>query len=169
MYNRLYKLTLIHPAFEELYEKFEKSFGLNQQEQSAVTGGIKSIVFPPILISKLPNDVRDICNEFNFNFNNNHPLAAMLLLRRLLPLCIVRKFQKLGKENDIKDGDDYLETKNLLGKIENYLKEKKVYRELLNYKILTDSSQHSYTFFPELSDVQGAALKIRLILEDLFV
>jgi hypothetical protein len=163
--SRLYKLALIQPAFDDLYKEFEDSFNLDRQE--AVLNG-KDMIFPPVLMGKLPSDVQKICEEFNFNFSRGYLWASMLLLRRLLPLSVVRKFQKLGREVNIKNGDDYLETKNLLGKAEPCLKEKRVYKELLNYKILTDSSQHSYTFSPELSDVQGAAIKIRVLLEDLF-
>lgn len=126
------------------------------------------IIFPKELLKKLPTDIEEVCEEFNHNFGNSKRWAAMLLLRRLLPLSIVRKFQAMDKENEIKVGGDYLDTKSLLGKIEKYLKEKKVYKDILNYKILTDSSQHSYTFVPELSDVEGAALKIRIFLGDLF-
>jgi len=126
------------------------------------------IIFPKELLEKLPADIKEVCEEFNHNFENSKRWAAMLLLRRLLPLSIVRKFQAINRENEIRVGGDYLDTKNLLGKIEKYLKEKKVYKDILNYKILTDSSQHSYVFSPELSDVNGAALKIRILLDDLF-
>ncbi|MDA2918359.1 hypothetical protein MYX76_02490 [Desulfobacterota bacterium AH_259_B03_O07] len=126
------------------------------------------IIFPHELINKLPDDIKKVCEEFNFSFGNRKPLASMLLLRRLLPLSIVRKFQVAGKELKIKPAGEYLETKTLLGKIEPSIKNKKLYREILNYKVLTDSSQHSYTFFPTLSDVEGAAIKIRLLLDDIF-
>ena len=125
-------------------------------------------IFPEELLKKSPPDVKKVCEEFNYNFVNCKLWGSMLLLRRLLPLIIVRKFQIMGKEDEIKDDGDYFETKNLLGQVEKYLKEKKVYKDILNYKILTDSSQHSFTFSPELSDVEGAAIKMRLLLEDLF-
>ena len=133
---------------------------------SKAIGG--AIIFPKDLLEKLPIDIKEVCEEFNYNFINGKRWSALLLLRRLLPLSIVRKFQKMNKENEIKVNGDYLDTKNLLGKVEKYLKENKVYRDILNYKILTDSSQHSYTFSPELTDVEGAALKIRLLFGDLF-
>ena len=125
-------------------------------------------IFPKELLSKLPSDIQEICKEFNFNFENEKRWAALLLLRRLLPLSIVRKFQAIGKESEIKADGDYLDTKNLLGKVEKYLKEKRAYKDILISKILIDSSQHSYTFSPELSDVEGVAVKIRLLLDDLF-
>ncbi len=125
-------------------------------------------IFSVELINKLPDDVKDVCEEFNFNFNERNPWASLLLLRKLLPLSIVRRMQQLKKEREIKVGGEYLDTKGLLGKIEKYLKEKRVYKEVSNYKILTDSSQHSYTFYPGITDVEGAAVKIRLLLDDMF-
>lgn len=126
------------------------------------------VIFPKELCKKLPSDVSEVCEEFNYNFINGKPWASFLLLRRLLPLSIVRKFQTMDKEAEIKTEGEYLETKPLLGMVEKYLKEKKIYKDIMNYKNLTDSSQHSFTFSPELTDVEGVALKMRLLLDDLF-
>ena len=128
----------------------------------------KMVIFPKELLDKLPDDIQEVCEEFDFNFGDEKRWATLLLLRRLLPLSIVRKFQAMNKEDEIRTDGDYLDTKGLLGHIEKYLKEKRVYKDIINYKILTDSSQHSYTFSPELSDVEGAAVKIRVLLDDLF-
>lgn len=141
---------------------------LEEMELTDHTAEDKTPIFPKELLGKLPKDVREICEEFNYNLGNKKRWAAMLLLRRLLPLSIVRKFQVMGKESEIINDGSYLDTKDLLGKAEEYSKEKKVYGEVAKYKIFTDSSQHSYTFSPELSDVEGTALKIRLLLGDLF-
>lgn len=125
-------------------------------------------VFPQELIQKLPSDIGVLCSEFNFNFGYEKRFASMLLLRRLLPLSIVRKFQILDKEPEIKNQGEYLETKALLGKVEKHLAEKRTYKEILNYKLLVDSTQHSYTFTPQISDVESTAIKMRVFLEDLF-
>ncbi|MCD6194732.1 hypothetical protein J7K05_00795 [bacterium] len=126
-------------------------------------------LFPNSLVKKLPPDLKILCDDFNFNFANKRPIASILILRRILPLSIVRKFQQINKESEVKDEKgQYLETKNLLGKAERLLSNKRIYKEVMNYKILIDSAQHSYSINIQLSDVEGAAVKIRIFLEELF-
>jgi hypothetical protein len=93
----------------------------------------------------------------------------MLLLRRLLPLAIVRKFQKLEKEFEIKENNEFISTSKLLEKIKDIFKEKRIYKGIKNYKLLLDLSQHSYDIFPEIEDIEGAAIKLRALLDDLFI
>lgn len=125
-------------------------------------------IFPKELISKLPKDIQNLCTEFNFNYENRKPNACVLLLRRILPLSIVRKFQMIDEENEIKEDGDYLETKNLVGKAEKILKSKQIYQKILNFKLVLDSSQHSYTLNVTIMDAEGAGVAIRVLLEDLF-
>lgn len=125
-------------------------------------------IIPLELITKLPRDVQDVCNEFNFVHAHSRPIASLLLLRRLLPLSVVRKFQIIDKESEVIINGECMTTKELLGGVEKLLKEKRIYRELINYKCLVDSSQHSFTFNVRQEDVEGAAVKLRLLLEDLF-
>ena len=125
-------------------------------------------IFPEELIKSLPSDIGKICAEFNSAFKCQNANACLLLLRKILPLSIVRKFQNLNREADIKDQGEYLETKSLLGKVEGELKEKRIYKDILNHKPLIDGVQHSYTFTPHMADVTGAAIAIRIFLDDLF-
>jgi hypothetical protein len=125
-------------------------------------------VSPIELIKKLPKDIRILCNEFNFNYKNKKENSCILILRRILPLSIVRKFQKIDEENEIKKDGDYLNTKKLMGKVEKILKTKRVYQDVMNYKLILDSSQHSYTLNVTMTDTQGAGLAVRVFLEDLF-
>jgi len=84
-------------------------------------------------------------------------------------LAIVRKFQALNRELEIKKPDgDFLDTKGLLGQVEKLLSNKRIYKEIEGYKLLIDSSQHSYSLNVDDSDVEGAAIKIRVLLDDLF-
>jgi len=139
------------------------------QETITADEPTKKAIFPKELIEKLPKDLKILADDFNFDFENGRPVAGMLILRRMLPLSIVRKFQTLDRENEIKNEDgDYLDTKALLGKIEGLLSNKRIYRELINYKILIDSSQHSYTLNIQPDDAEGAAIKLRVFLEDIF-
>lgn len=128
-----------------------------------------SVVFPTELMKKLPRDIASLCDEFNFVHKNKKPLAGILLLRRILPLAIVRKFQQLGSESKIQDAQgEYLDTKALLGNVEGLLKNKRTYTEVMNYKLLVDASQHSYSLNIQMSDTEGAAIKIRVFLDHLF-
>ncbi len=127
------------------------------------------IIFSRALLSKIPADVAILCDEFNFSYRNRKPNAGILLLRRILPLAIVRKFQAINKEFKIKDkNNDFLDTKALLGKVEGLLSQKRIYKELDGYKLLIDSSQHSYSLNVDISDAEGAAIKMRIFLDDLF-
>ena len=154
-----YILGQLNTMDEEEYQgKFDKT--ISQQ---------KNIIFPKSLIQKVPKDIAVLCDEFNFNYQNGKPHAGILLLRRILPLSIVRKFQQIGRENEIKDGaGEFLDTKGLLGKVESLLTNKRIYKEIISYKILVDSSQHSYTLNVEMPDTEGAAVKIRVLLDDIF-
>jgi hypothetical protein len=153
---------------EKNFYKLYDQVNLDKSSEKKTETSLSEIIFPQAIIDKLPKDVGNLCSEFNFNFSNKKILASMLLLRKLLPLSIVRKFKIMGKELEVKNGGDYLDTKALLGKIESHLTEKRIYTEVMNYKLLVDSSQHSYTFVPQPEDVKGAALVIRVFLEHLF-
>ncbi len=127
-------------------------------------------IFPNELIRKLPKEIKILADDFNFNFKEGRAVTGMLILRRMLPLSIVRKFQKENKENDIKDENgDYFETKKLLNKIKPLLSSSRVYNDVVTYKSLIDSSQHSYTLKVQMSDTEGAAVKLRIFLDDIFL
>jgi len=126
-------------------------------------------IFPQELIKTLPKDIQGDCNDFNFNFCNNKAKPCVLILRRILPLAIVRKFQQLDRESEvIEEGGDHIGTLALIGKIEGVLKTKRIYKEIMNYKVLLDSSQHSFTLKATITDAEGAGVRIRLLLEDIF-
>lgn len=163
MSKKLFRIKAIQPTFDKLYSEYKDFYLVETSKSSGVP------IFPQSLLPKLPKDIRKICEELNENLINKRNWASILLLRKLLPLAIVRKFQSLNQENEILMEGDWLDTKALLGKIEQHLKEKRVYKEILNYKILTDSSQHSYAFSPDSSDAEGIAIKLRVFLEQLFL
>lgn len=142
----------------------------NSGQEAVTVDEIKGkVIFPNELIEKLPKDLKILTDDFNFNFSHEKPVVGMLILRRILPLSIVRKFQKLDREAEIKGDDgDYLDTKALLGKVEDLLSNKRTYNELKSYKILIDGSQHSYTLNVQMLDTEGAAIKVRVFLDDIF-
>jgi len=134
-----------------------------------ITNVIPTTIFPQTLIDKLPKDVEILCLEFNFNFIHHNPHSCMLLLRRMLPLSIVRKFQSLNRDSDLRDENgEYFGTERLLGICEAALKDKRIYKEVMNYKSLFDSSQHSFSLNLDIVDTQGAGIVIRKFLDDIF-
>lgn len=142
----------------------------NSGQEVVIVDKVKEkIIFPNELIEKLPKDLKILADDFNFNFVHEKPVTGMLVLRRMLPLAIVRKFQTLDRETEVKSNDgEYFDTKALLGKTESLLSHKRIYSELMNYKILIDSSQHSYTLNVQMPDTEGAAIKLRVLLDDIF-
>jgi hypothetical protein len=124
--------------------------------------------FPPQLITRLPSGIPELCDEFNFNYSSAKPNACMLLLRRILPLAIVRKFQQENRESEIRTSDGYLDTKALIGKVQALLSSKRIYQEIMAQKFLIDSSQHLFTIRLSIDDVPRPANAIRILLEDLF-
>lgn len=134
-----------------------------------ITDVMPTAIFPQTLIDKVPKDVAILCLEFNFNFIHHNPHSCMLLLRRMLPLSIVRKFQSLNRDNDLRDKNgEYFGTEKLLGICEAVLKDKRIYKEVMNYKSLFDSSQHSFSLNLDITDTQGAGIVIRKFLDDIF-
>lgn len=131
---------------------------------------VGSVIFSDNLILKVPSDIKILCQEFNFNYSNAKWNSSMLLLRRILPLSIVRKFQQLGEEDEIRDkiNGDFVETKKLLNKIETKLKDRRAYNDLSAQKQIIDASQHSYTLKVDESDVKNSANSIRILLDDIF-
>lgn len=164
----IFHIKIIKPAFDKAYREYESKAKQSIEKSSNKKVEQSDLVFPKEVISNLHQDVGELCQEFNFSYVNKKKYSCMLILRRLIPLAIVRKFQQENKEENIKNGDDYLNTKALLGKLNELLSEKKALKEVLRYKILTDSAQHSYIFKPEMTDIKGAALAIRLLLGNIF-
>jgi hypothetical protein len=165
MNNTFYKIKIFQPEFDTYLHVFE---GKVVKESATLNGKVDDDFFPVEFINKLDVDIINLCKEFNFAFINKKPLSGMLLLRRILPLSIVRKFQLINRESEICKDKEYLETKFLLGKVENLIKEKRNYSQILNNKPLIDSTQHSFVFSPKMAETERAANAIRLFLTDLF-
>ena len=125
-------------------------------------------LFPPLLTEIIPGGIKTLCEEFDFNYKSKNPNACMLLLRKILPLAIVRKFQQLGKEDDIKSNGEYLPTMQLLGKAQTVMSSSRIYDEICNYKFLIDSSQHIFTVNVYMEDLPRPAIALRIMLEDFF-
>ena len=116
-----------------------------------------------------PYDLKMLCDDFNLNYYHKRSFPCMLILRLLLPRAIVGKFQKLGREHEIKkENGEYLEPEALLNKAESLIANKRCVKELRNYKFLMDTAQHSYTVNISFEDVGGAAIRVRVFLEELF-
>lgn len=143
--------------------------GMSQKPSSSSSDKNIEIIFPEELIAKLPQDVKLLADDFNFNFSNDRPKTSMLILRRMLPLSIVRRYQKDNNETEIKDvNGEYLDTKALLGKAKSLLTQNRTYTDLAPYKVLIDGAQHSYTLNVYMPDVRGAGIALRVFFDDIF-
>lgn len=147
----------------------DRLIGLDTTDSDVNTStNVEDVIFPDELISKLPQDVKLLIDDFNFNFTHSRPKTCLLILRRILPLSIVRRYQKDNNELEIKgSGGEYLDTKALLGKAQNLLSQNRIYTDLISYKILTDGAQHSYTLNAQITDARGAAIVTRVFLDDI--
>lgn len=125
-------------------------------------------LFPRALVEVLPGALKTLCEEFDFNYQHGKSNATMLLLRKILPLSIVRKFQQIGREAEIKSDGEFLPTKDLLGKAQSIMSSSRIYDELINYKFLIDSSQHIFSVSSYMEDIPRPATAIRILLEDFF-
>jgi hypothetical protein len=139
-----------------------------ENESSLIKDDFDEGLFPIGLLEKIHPDIRKICNEFNLCYKNNQADASLLLLRKILPLSIVRRFQQLGLEEQIKKDDKFLETAQLLGKAKTILSDKNIYDKIIGDKIIIDANQHNFTFKPRMLDVKNTGNTIRVFLEDLF-
>ena len=125
-------------------------------------------LFPRALVEVVPGALKTLCEEFDFNYQHGKSNAAMLLLRKILPLAVVRKFQQIGREAEIKSNGEFLQTKDLLGKAQSIMSSSRIYDELMDVKFLIDSSQHNFSISSYMEDVYRPATAIRILLEDFF-
>lgn len=154
------KGPLVFPG--EVNQKSEISIGKNTTDDYIP-------LFPKRLLEIIPGALKTLCEEFDHNYKNENPNACILLLRKIIPLAIVRKFQQAKKEDEIKTAGEYLQTKALLGKAQKELmSSKRIYDEIINYKFLIDASQHIFTVTFSMEDIARPAIAVRVMLEDFF-
>lgn len=140
----------------------------NTKKKLKKLDGGNIITIPSTVLKLLPKDVIQHCNELNDNIDAENWISSMLLMRKILPLAIIRKFQIDKKESSIKDSDnEYFGTEKLLKKSQN-LVEPRIYKEIKEIKLLYDGVQHLFTFSPRKPDVSPAITRLRLFLEGLF-
>jgi len=126
------------------------------------------VIIPTTVLKLLTKDLVQHCNELNENLEAENWISSMLLMRKTLPLAIIRKFQKDNKEKNIKySNGEYLNSEKLLEKSQN-LVEPRIYKEIKEIKFLYDSIQHIFNFFPGRTDISPATIRLRVFLEDLF-
>ncbi len=182
--ERIYKLRSLIGPLEALFQN--KGFLLNNYMDNGpliFPGELESsenvdeptdkkvatvTIFSATLLKAVPKDIAALCEEFNFNYEHAKSNACILLLRRILPLAVVRKFQAENLEEEIKKDGEFFNTKELLGKVERFLSAGRFYKDIVSYKILIDSSQHSFTIKFDITDITGPALAIKVFLDDLF-
>ena len=169
MNNRI-RIKIKEPTFSQTLEEYKKRVSFkNSQELQYRTG---TDFLSSEVIKKLPQDVQVTCKEINSNYQNSNPISCFLLLRRVVPMSIIRKFQHIEEEQKIINNDgDFLDTKDLINKVET---EKIIYgshraiRDLKKHKKLLDSAQHIFATKFTMEDVESVKNDIRVFLEALF-
>lgn len=159
-----FKLKPIQPEFDNLLGKYKTEAPIPSSASPIET------VFPSALKLILPADVFSLCEEFNMNLSTGQKNSCMLLLRRILPLAIIRNLQKNDDEQKSRNDSDtgYKDTAALLDESRALVSEDRKWREVKSYKFLFDMAQHSYTYNPSLEEDREAGRVLRVFLEDIF-
>jgi len=139
----------------------------NTNYQDALEAIDINIIFPEEFLEQIPSDVRDEIDDFNFNYSHKRIRPCMYIMRRILLLSMIRKFQIEDREGEIKKDGDFLTTKSLLELTRRSI-DKRTYEHIYSSKMLLDASQHSFTYRPTYSEVERIATRLRLFLADLF-
>jgi len=161
--------VLNREKYKELKNFYSQSSTKSSTKKKLKKLGKGNIIIIPLTVLKLlPKDVIQHCNELNDNIRAENWISSMLLMRKILPLAIIRKFQADKKESSIKSSNnEYFGTEKLLKKSHN-LVEPRIYKEIKEIKLLYDGIQHLFTFSPGKSDVSPAITRLRVFLEGLF-
>jgi len=128
----------------------------------------KIVPIPPTVLKLFPKDLIKHCDQLNDNLGAENWIASMLLMRKILPLAIIRKFQRDNKEAKIKSPKgEYFGSEKLLEKSQNLIPPR-IYREIKEIKFLYDGIQHFFGFSPDEPDISPAMIRLRVFLEELF-
>lgn len=156
IYKKLQKLYLVSPPTPRVRKKLKK----------ISKGNI--VIIPVQILKKFPQGLAQHCNELNNNLEAENWISSMLLMRKILPLSIIRKFQKDNMEPNLKDSNnEYFGSEKLLERAKNLI-QPRTYKELKEIKFLFDSIQHNFTFLPRKTDISPASIRLRVFLEELF-
>jgi len=152
--------------FQNLYSSPSPQLKIVKKLKKISNG--KIVLIPQTVLKLFPKDLIKHCNQLNDNLGAENWIASMLLMRKILPLTIIRKFQKDDKEAKIKNSEgEYFGSEKLLEKSQNLIPPR-IYREIKEIKFLYDGIQHFFDFFPDESDISPAMIRLRVFLEELF-
>jgi len=128
----------------------------------------KIVIVPKTVLELLDADIVKHCDELNDNLRAENWISSMLLMRKILPLAIIRKFQKDKRKSEVVDSSgEYLSTEKLLTRVQDLI-QPRIYNELKQFKFLYDGIQHFFNFIPQDTDISPATIRLRVFLEDLF-
>jgi len=161
--------VLNRKIYKELQKLYLSSISVPKSSRKLKKIGRGNIVVIPVnIFKKVGKNFIQHCNELNDNLKAENWISSMLLMRKILPLSIIRKFQKDNSEATLKDSnDEYFGSQKLLEKAKNLI-QPRTYRELKEIKFLFDGVQHNFTFLPRESDISPASMRLRVFLEELF-
>lgn len=156
----------IYKSMESLYSPRVSLNSTIKKLKKTAKDGV--VIIPTEVLKKLDKDIAKHCIELNDNLQAENWIASMLLMRKILPLAIIRKFQKDKNESSVKDSSgEYLACEKLLEKVQT-LVQPRIYKELKEIKFLYDGVQHFFVFTPHKTDISPASIRLRVFLEELF-
>ena len=163
MYNK-FKIKIKEPLFSKVFEEYKDKN--NEGEGSKEKRGN---LFPKEVIEKMPDKkIKETCKEFNFNYRNENPVACILLLRRLVPLSIIKKFLMENLEDEIKNNkNEFLGTSALVDKSNRFV-EPRLQGDVDGARTQLDSSQHLFSVSMTMTDAGDIGGKVRAFLDSLF-
>jgi uncharacterized protein (UPF0128 family) len=131
---------------------------------------VKENLIPNEVILELPKAIQPIIYEINGCYNDGYYMACSVMCRKALEAAIYLKFEKEGKENELrKDLDNYMKLpkKIELAKQNRYITPQ-LAKELSKIKLFGDVAAHNLKITLNKEDLKQNIPTLRLALEEIF-
>jgi hypothetical protein len=168
--SRVFEIEIIQPNFNELYGKYEKIFGTSElQDLVNPDNSAGGSAIPFNLTEQVPRDIQELSEELNKSSKNNLRYACMNLIKEIIALSIIRKFQKEKIETELRNpsNNEYYNLAGLLNKSQKFI-EPKLYAELLAIKFINNPVQNDFDSTISNIEIDYAIPRLRLLINNLF-
>jgi len=168
--SRVFEIKIVQPNFNDLYKKYEKFFGSNELiDLINSNNSVQDFIILLNLTEKIPNDIQELYKELDKCFQGNLKYACMHLIRRIIALSIIKKFQQANIESELRDSsnNEYYNLAILLNKSQKFI-ESNLYNELLGIKFINNSVQNNFTITISSGEIDYAIPRLRSFIINLF-
>ncbi len=168
--SRVFEIKIVQPNFNDLYKKYEKFFGSNELiDLINSNNSVQDFIILLNLTEKIPNDIQELYKELDKCFQGNLKYACMYLIKEILALSIIRKFQKENIEAELHNpsNNEYYNIAILLNKSQKFI-EPDLYNELLAIKSINNSVQNDFTSTISDTEINYIIPKLRSLIINLF-